>query len=203
MERGRFIVFEGIDGAGKTTHISLLAEYLRGQGRRVAVTAEPTDGETGKMLRRALSGAVPSTPCELAALFVLDRIRHNAAPDGIEALLASGVDVICDRYYYSTLAYQGSETDLSWVAEMNLSCPAIRRPDLCVFLDLTPEESLARIDARGEAHEIYETREKLSAVRSKFYQVFDLLSARDRIAIVSAAGSIPETQALIRHAVGG
>lgn len=201
MERGRFIVFEGIDGAGKTTHISLLAEYLRGQGRRVAVTAEPTDGETGKMLRRALSGAVPSTPCELAALFVLDRIRHNAAPDGIEALLASGVDVICDRYYYSTLAYQGSETDLSWVAEMNLSCPAIRRPDLCVFLDLTPEESLARIDARGEAHEIYETREKLSAVRSKFLQVFDLLNGRDRIAIVSAAGSIPETQALIRKII--
>ncbi|HBF14855.1 MAG TPA: dTMP kinase [Clostridiales bacterium] len=203
MERGRFIVFEGIDGAGKTTHIALLAEYLRGQGRRVAVTAEPTDGETGKMLRRALSGAIPSTPCELAALFVLDRIRHNTAPDGIEALLSAGVDVICDRYYYSTLAYQGSETDLSWVTEMNLACPAIRRPDLCVFLDLTPEESLVRIAARGEAREIYETREKLAAVRSKFLQVFDLLQARDRIAIVSAAGSIPETQALIREAIGG
>ena len=203
MERGRFIVFEGIDGAGKTTHIPLLAEYLRGKGRRVAVTAEPTDGETGKMLRRALSGAIPSTPCELAALFVLDRIRHNVAPGGIEALLAAGEDVICDRYYYSTLAYQGSETDLKWLAEMNLSCPAIRHPDLCIFLDLTPEESLARIAERGEEREIYETREKLAAVRSKFYQVFDLLQNRDRIAIVSASGSIPETQALIRETVGG
>lgn len=201
MERGRFIVFEGIDGAGKTTHISLLAEHLRGQGRQVAVTAEPTDGETGKMLRRALSGAVFSTPCELAALFVLDRIRHNTASDGIEALLSAGTDVICDRYYYSTLAYQGSETDLSWVADMNLSCPAIRRPDLCVFLDLTPEESLARIDARGEAHEIYETREKLSAVRAKFRQVFDLLRDRDRIVTVNASGTVSETQALIRRAV--
>ena len=203
MERGRFIVFEGIDGACKTTHIPLLAEYLRGQGRRVAVTAEPTDGETGKMLRRALSGAIPSTPCELAALFVLDRIRHNVAPGGIEALLAAGEDVICDRYYYSTLAYQGSETDLTWLAEMNLSCPAIRHPDLCIFLDLTPEESLARIAERGEEREIYETREKLAAVRSKFYQVFDLLQNRDRIAIVSASGSIPETQALIRKAIEG
>lgn len=203
MERGRFIVFEGIDGAGKTTHIPLLAEHLRGQGRRVAVTAEPTDGETGKMLRRALSGAIPSTPCELAALFVLDRIRHNVAPGGIEALLAAGEDVICDRYYYSTLAYQGSETDLKWLAEMNLSCPAIRHPDLCIFLDLTPEESLARIAERGEEREIYETREKLAAVRSKFYQVFDLLQNRDRIAIVSASGSIPETQVLIRKAIEG
>lgn len=202
MERGRFIVFEGIDGAGKTTHIALLAEHLRKTGRQVAVTAEPTDGETGKMLRRALSGAIPSTPCELAALFVLDRIRHNTEPgDGIEALLAAGIDVICDRYYYSTMAYQGSETDLSWVAEMNLGCPAIRRPDLCVFLDLTPEESLARIDARGEAHEIYETQEKLSAVRAKFRQVFEMLGERDRIVTVSAGGSIEQTQAAIRFAV--
>ena len=71
MEAGRFIVFEGIDGAGKTTHIALLADWLRAQGRRVVTTAEPTGGESGRMLRRALSGAVPSTPCELAALFVL------------------------------------------------------------------------------------------------------------------------------------
>ena len=203
MEAGRFIVFEGIDGAGKTTHIALLADWLRAQGRRVVTTAEPTGGESGRMLRRALSGAVPSTPCELAALFVLDRIRHNTDPaDGVEAHLSAGEDVICDRYYYSTLAYQGSETDPDWVARMNLDCPQICRPDLCIFLDLTPEESLARIEARGEAKEIYETREKLAAVRAKFMQTFDRLRERDRIVTVSAAGSIEETQAAIREAVG-
>ena len=204
MKTGRLIVFEGIDGAGKTTHIALLAEWLRAQGREVAVTAEPTGSETGKMLRQALSGAVPSTPCERAALFVLDRIRHNTDPvSGIGALLARGADVICDRYYYSTLAYQGSETDPEWVERMNLDCPEIRRPDLCIFLDLTPEESLARIEARGEAKEIYETREKLAAVRAKFYQVLERLGNRDRIVTVSAAGSIAETQAAIRAAVEG
>lgn len=203
MEAGRLIVFEGIDGAGKTTHIALLADWLRAQGRQVVTTAEPTGGESGKMLRRALSGAVPSTPCELAALFVLDRIRHNTDPaDGMEVHLSAGRDVICDRYYYSTLAYQGSETDPDWVARMNLDCPQIRRPDLCIFLDLTPEESLARIEARGEAKEIYETREKLAAVRAKFMQTFDRLRERDRIVTVSAAGSIEETQAAIREAVG-
>lgn len=203
MKTGRFIVFEGIDGAGKTTHIALLADWLRAQGRQVAVTAEPTDSETGRMLRRALSGAVPSSPCELAVLFVLDRIRHNTDPaSGIGALLAGGTDVICDRYYYSTLAYQGSETAPDWVARMNLDCPAIRHPDLCIFLDLTPEESLARIEARGEAKEIYETRERLAAVRSKFFEVFDRLSASDRVAIVSSAGDIDATQAKIRQALG-
>lgn len=202
METGRLIVFEGIDGAGKTTHIALLADWLREQGRRVVTTAEPTDRETGRMLRRALSGEVPSTPCELAALFVLDRIRHNTeAKTGIEALLADGNDVICDRYYYSTLAYQGSETDPDWVERMNLDCPQIRRPDVCVFLDLTPQESLARIEARGEAKEIYETEEKLAAVREKFYRVFERLGHRDRIVTVSAAGSIAQTQEAIRRAV--
>ena len=60
MEAGRLIVFEGIDGAGKTTHIALLADWLRAQGRQVVTTAEPTGGETGRMLRRALSGTVSS-----------------------------------------------------------------------------------------------------------------------------------------------
>lgn len=199
---GRFIVFEGIDGAGKTTQIALLAEWLRSQGRQVAVTAEPTDGEVGRLLRRALSGELPSGPCERAALFVLDRIRHNTDPNGgIEALLSVGMDVICDRYYYSTLAYQGSETDPEWVARMNLDCPAIRRPDLCVFLDLTPEESIKRIEARGEAREIYETRERLAAVREKFLQSFERLRETDRIVTVNASGSIDETQARIRAAV--
>lgn len=199
---GRFIVFEGIDGAGKTTQIALLAEWLRSQGRQVAVTAEPTDGEVGRLLRRALSGELPSSPCERAALFVLDRIRHNTDPNGgIEALLSVGTDVICDRYYYSTLAYQGSETDPEWTARMNLDCPAIRRPDLCVFLDLTPEESIKRIEARGEAREIYETRERLAAVREKFLQSFERLRETDRIVTVNASGSIDETQARIRAAV--
>lgn len=202
MKTGRFIVFEGIDGAGKTTHIALLAEWLRAQGRQVAVTAEPTDSATGRMLRQALSGAVPSTPCARAALFVLDRIRHNTDPgNGIAALLSGGTDVICDRYYYSTLAYQGSETDPEWVERMNLECPEIRRPDLCIFLDLTPEESLARIEARGEAKEIYETKEKLEAVRARFQEVWKRLEGHDRIVTVSAAGSIAETQAAIRAAV--
>ena len=107
MERGRFIVFEGIDGAGKSTQIQLLAERLRGQGRRVYCTAEPTESVSGGMLRDALGGVSKRTSCEMAAMFVLDRIFHNVNPvNGIEKMLADGVDVICDRYYYSSLAYQ-------------------------------------------------------------------------------------------------
>ena len=184
MRDGRFIVFEGIDGAGKTTQIGLLEQYLRGQGRQVWCTAEPTDSVTGGLLRDALSGAVPRTACEMAALFALDRIHHNVRPVcGIAAMLRGGRDVICDRYYYSSMAYQGSETDPDWVRRMNLDCPEIRRPDLCIFLDLTPEQSMERIRRGRATQEIYETQERLEAVRERFLQVITALRGRDRIDI--------------------
>ena len=191
--RGRFIVFEGIDGAGKTTQIELLERALRAEGRRVWRTAEPTESVSGGLLRDALGGVTKRTACEMAALFVLDRIFHNVNPvSGIERMLADGVDVICDRYYYSSLAYQGSEIDGDWVRDMNLNCPEIRRPDLCVFLDLTPEQSMQRIDCGRVTHEIYETEERLTRVRKRFFEVFDSLQDSDRICIVNAARSIEE-----------
>ncbi len=202
MRDGRFIVFEGIDGAGKTTQIGLLEQYLRGQGRQVWCTAEPTDSVTGGLLRDALSGAVPRTACEMAALFALDRIHHNVRPVcGIGAMLRGGRDVICDRYYYSSMAYQGSETDPDWVRRMNLDCPEIRRPDLCIFLDLTPEQSMERIRRGRVSQEIYETQERLETVRERFLQVITALRGRDRIEIVNAARPPEAVQADIRALV--
>ena len=201
-QRGRFIVFEGIDGAGKTTQIARLEAKLRAEGRRVMVTAEPTVSVTGGLLRDALGGISKRTAGEMAALFVLDRIFHNVNPvTGIEKMLADGVDVICDRYYYSSLAYQGSETDFDWVANMNLNCPEIRRPDCCIFLDLTPEQSLARINADRVSREIYEEESRLQAVRDKFYHVFDLLRERDVICVIDASGSVDEVAARVVSAV--
>ena len=193
QKRGRFIVFEGIDGAGKTTQIELLTKKLTEDGRRVYRTAEPTESVSGGLLRDALSGVSKRTPCEMAALFVLDRIFHNTNPvNGIEKMLSDGVDVICDRYYYSSLAYQGSETDAKWVQDMNLSCPEIRRPDVCIFLDLTPEQSMERIGKGRVTVEIYENVDRLSRVRERFYGVFEALGDTERICVVNAARSIDE-----------
>lgn len=191
--RGRFIVFEGIDGAGKTTQIELLTKRLQGAGHRVYRTAEPTESVSGGLLRDALSGVSKRTACEMAAMFVLDRIFHNTNPvNGIEKMLSDGVDVICDRYYYSSLAYQGSETDAEWVREMNLNCPEIRRPDLCIFLDLTPEQSMERIGKGRVTTEIYENTERLERVRRQFYSVFETLKDSDRICVVNAARTVEE-----------
>ena len=201
-KRGLFIVFEGIDGAGKTTHINNLKEYLESKGRKVYITAEPTGLPVGKDIRRALSGEIRKTECEMAAMFVLDRIMHNVdAECGIERMLSDGYDVLCDRYYYSSLAYQGSATDFEWVKTMNLSCPEIRTPDACVFLDLTPQESLARIARDRDKVEIYETEEKLTAVRNKFYKVFEELVGRERIFIISSAGEKESVAKEIRERI--
>ena len=201
--RGRFIVFEGLDGAGKTTQIELLANRLRGAGRRVYCTAEPTESVSGGLLRDALGGISKRTAGEMAAMFVLDRIFHNVNPvNGIQKMLADGFDVICDRYYYSSMAYQGSETDPEWVRHMNLDCPEILRPDVCIFLDLTPEQSMARINRGRATQEIYENEEKLTAVRNQFYRVFEELCARDNVRVVNAYRSIEEIHEEIVGLIG-
>ena len=189
---GKFIVFEGIDGAGKSTQVALLKEKLEAMGRRVALTAEPTELESGKALRRALSGKEKKTECEMAAMFVLDRIAHNTAENGIAALTDAGYDLISDRYYYSTLAYQGQTTSYAWVRAMNTLCPEIKRPDICIYLDLLPKQSLARIKGRGEAVEIYENEERLTGVRNAFLSVIDDLRADGEKIFIINADRAPE-----------
>lgn len=203
----RFIVFEGLDGAGKTTQIKLLAAALEAKGHKVKLTAEPTEYESGRALREALSGRVKKTPCEMAVMFTADRIAHNKNEEnGIDRLLRDGYTVISDRYYYSSLAYQGSITDPDWVAHLNLDCPEIRKPDLCIFLDLSPEESMTRITANRAAGEmeIYETLDQLTRIRETFLAVFDRLTKdgvrRENIRFVDASGTIEEVASLVLKA---
>ena len=194
--RGRFIVFEGIDGSGKTTQARLLADKLKAEGREVFLTAEPTAYPSGIALREALGGKVKKTECQMAVMFVEDRIVHNVHPEtGIRALLERGVDVICDRYYYSTLAYQGETTDYAWVKSMNLLCPEISRPDVCIYVDLLPEQSLERISKGRDSVEIYENIETLTAVREKFLFVVKDLSTTDNVKIIDGYRSVEAVSA--------
>ncbi len=203
-QRGRFIVFEGLDGAGKSTQIEWLARRLREKGRRVYCTTEPTESVTGGLLRDALGGVSHRTAAEMAALFVLDRTFHNSNPvNGIQKMLNDGYDVICDRYYYSSMAYQGSETDPDWVRDMNLNCPEIMRPDICIFLDLTPQQSMARITGGRATKEIYENEERLTLVRDRFYAVFEELKGRENIHVVDAFRTIEEIHEEIAGLIEG
>ena len=190
--KGRFIVFEGIDGAGKSTQIEKLRQKLVGEGRKVFITAEPTQSVTGGILRDALSGNYKRSATELAAMFLSDRVFHNVNESvGINQALQKGFDVISDRYYYSSFAYQGLDSDIDWVIDMNLNCPDIRKPDLCIFLDLDAEKSKARIDTNRATVEIFEKEEILNKIRNKFCDVIKRLP-NENIAIVDAGGSVDE-----------
>ena len=202
MNQGKFIVFEGIDGSGKTTQARMLAEYLEKNGRKPSLTAEPTTLPTGLALREALGGKIKRTECQMAVMFVDDRIAHNVHPtEGIAALLDSGVDVISDRYYYSTLAYQGQSTDYEWVKGMNINCPEIKKPDLCIYIDLLPEQSLERISKGRDSVEIYENLDTLTKVREKFLSVISDLKDTENIHIIDGYRPLEEIFADIRREV--
>lgn len=189
--RGKFIVFEGLDGSGKGTQISLLSKFLNEKGISIYETAEPTQSATGGLIRDTLAGYQKRTAYELAALFLTDRIFHNTSANGIKHLLDSGVTVICDRYYYSSFAYQGIDTDLKWVMDMNLNCPEILKPDLCIFLDVPTEQCGERMGSR-QNREIFENVDTLNKIRKKFFEVFDLLENSENISIINASRSIDD-----------
>jgi dTMP kinase len=181
----------------------MLAAALRERGIDCFVTAEPTTLPSGKLLRRALSGQIPATPMEMAEMFARDRVNHNLDEnEGIEKKLSQGTTVITDRYYYSSLAYQGAELGYDIVAGLNIDREGIRRPDICVFLDLSPEKSLARIGGRGESVEIYENFEYLTKTRKMFFDVFDRLRERgESIVVIDASGTVEEVADAVLSAV--
>jgi dTMP kinase len=156
--RGRFLVLEGLDGAGTTTQARLLAEGLRLSGRAVHLTAEPSRGPVGALVRQVLArrvagpGGEAFDPEALALLFAADRLDHYRAE--VAPRLAEGRDVISDRYTLSSLAYQSLTTgDAGWVEAVNSRAPA---PDLTIFLRVRPAVAWGRRFAESGSRELYE-----------------------------------------------
>lgn len=187
-DRPLFIVFEGLDGSGKSTQINMLKEKLKLMGRKVSVTAEPTNSATGGLIRDTLSNNYKREASELASLFLTDRISHNVNPVwGIKKFMSEGMDVISDRYYYSSFAYQSLGTDMEWIIDMNLNCPQVLKPDLCIFLDVDPKRCKHRIDSERTHVEIFENDENtMVEIRSRFFKVFRRLNEIENIEIVDA-----------------
>lgn len=201
---GKFIVIEGLDGSGKTTQTGILINKLREKGIKAVNQAEPTSGEYGKMCRDVLGGRKQCAKSQLALLFTLDRIDHNLnKEDGINYHLENGETVISDRYYYSTLAYQGIDVGASWLKSLNLDCRDIRKPDLCIFLDLTPQKSMERINAGRSAEEIeiYENIKALELIRERFRSIIEDLGESENIKVIDAGGSVEEVSREIENAV--
>lgn len=183
MEKGKFIVFEGTDGSGKSTHARILTEKLMAGGVDTFVTFEPTSFETGKLIRRYLSGEIMGDERTIAALFMADRLEHLYNPEGILAQLQKGITVITDRYYLSSLAYNCQSEGLDWVLSINQRARETLKPDLTIFLD-APVDRTEKRTANRVAKEIYEKNEVQHIVRDRYYAAFELLPD-EKIVVIS------------------
>lgn len=167
---GAFIVFEGIDGAGKTTVSGRVAKMLLAEGFSPLQTAEPTSSGIGRLIR---GGGDDMSQRTEAYLFCADRSDHT---ERISRWVGDGMVVICDRYFASTVAYQsarlrGDSADTDWL--IGLSRPFVDAPDVTVLFDLDPEVSLERARARGEPLSKFENLGYLKEVRARYLELAD------------------------------
>ena len=191
MNSGRLIVFEGVDGSGKSTQVRLLAEALRESHIAHVVTKEPTDGVWGRKIRAMARSGELVAPEEELRWFLEDRREHVAEVlrPGIEA----GQIVLSDRYTLSTVAYQGARglDPQQLLAQAEAEFPL---PDLALIFELDPDAGLARVRARGDAAEpAFEEAAFLARVAA----VFRALD-RPYLARIDASGPIESVARRVR-----
>lgn len=191
--RGRFIVLEGIDASGKSTQASKLARWLEGLGHSVHLTAEPSTGPVGALIRQAFSGRIPLDDRVIAALFIADRLDHlTNQRDGILSLLDQGIDVVSDRYYLSSLAYHSGDTSMDWVLKANSVSTDLLKPDVTVYLDLDPAEAFKRLQERREKADKFEVLERLETAHAAYADGISRISGDETVIRVSAIGEPQE-----------
>jgi dTMP kinase len=186
--RGFLVVIDGIDGAGKTTQVEALRHSLAAVGEVPVTSKEPTDGPWGQKIRESALNGRMTLDEELAA-FVEDRNEHVNGK--VHPALAAGRIVILDRYYYSTIAYQGCRgADVKKIEhDMESRFPV---PDLTIILDVEPSVSLCRIRSRNDIPNQFEELEGLAKARLIFNEL-----RGDHVHIIDGSMSIPAVRTAI------
>ncbi|MBA3392550.1 MAG: dTMP kinase [Deltaproteobacteria bacterium] len=199
----RLIVLEGLDGAGTTTQARRLVEHVRASGGKAHGTREPSDGPIGKLIREMLTGGhvIPGQQiCQgtFGLLFAADRLDHLQRE--VEPQLAGGVLVVSDRWYHSSLAYQGTGADRDWIAMLN---GRARKPDLTIFLEVRPEVAAARRVAAGRVQELFEDVRMQEEVAAGYEAtIAELTAAGERIETIDGEATPDAVFAAITKLVG-
>jgi dTMP kinase len=179
---GKWVVFEGLDGAGTTTQADLLARRLKREvsyPEEVLQSAEPTSGSIGLTLRSVLRGEIRLDKTAMALAFAADRSDHLCRSDGILARRERGHWIVLDRYLYSTLAYQDcSERD--WLLQVNARFP---RPDFLVFLDTPVDVCLRRMEQRNGGKDLFEKEESLRRIEESYRWVLEVEAERTKLLV--------------------
>ena len=164
--KGKFIVFEGLDGSGSTTQSQKLHHFLRTQGKRSHLTKEPTNYLIGGLIRSWLSGDWSSSPVCLQLLFTADRAHHLEKE--IIPLLEKGTHVVSDRYFLSTMAFGALDIpDKNWLRDINKH---FIQPDLTILLKVSPQTCIKRISENRSHFELFEKEKELGGVWKNYKQ---------------------------------
>jgi dTMP kinase len=197
-----FVVFEGGDGSGTTTQLSLLEGRFREMGAGGPVfhpTFEPTAGPVGALIRSVLKKEIILHPGTMARLFTADRAEHLYAPGGVVERCGRGELVVSDRYTLSSLAYQGLECGDALPQALNAPFPA---PELLIFFDVDPEIARNRLKNRPVL-ELYEYLEFQQKVREKYRSLLDgCQKAGIRVEIIDASQSPKAAAESVWSAIG-
>ena len=195
-----FITFEGIEGSGKSTQCKLLKEYLESRGKKVSVTREPGWGAMGKLIRHLIleEKDINIHPLTELYLFCADRVQH--VQDYILPRLENGEIVICDRYFDSTIVYQGygRQLDLYTVKKLAEASTLKLFPDITFLLNLPVREGLTRLDQRDE------TTNRLDEEPLEFHEMIrqgyisEATLNTNRIKIINASHEADDVQKQIR-----
>jgi dTMP kinase len=189
--RGKFITIEGPDGAGKTTQVKKIYEYLTSRGRKVLVTREPGGTALGEKLREVLLSPAGESPVPEAEALIYAASRAQLIKNVISPALLRGTYVLCDRFVDSSLAYQGWARGLGIEEILGINRWFIGElwPDLTILLDIDPEVSLKRLERARDRLE-KETLEFHKRVREGFLKVREIFP--ERIVAVDASRSPEE-----------
>lgn len=205
--RGKLIVIEGLDGAGTTTQIRKLENWLLGEKNiNLHSTREPSHGPVGAMIRAILTKRLSADPLTIAGLYATDRNDHIFRKDGLNDQLAQGKWVLMDRYYLSSFAYQASsmnEQQLEWLKTIHRYCPA---PDLTLFVDVPVDVCLSRImNNRHAEFELFDTHEFLMKTSQQYEKAMAYFTSKGET-FVKVDGTLPInivfqqlTDAICRH----
>ena len=190
--KGLFITFEGIDGCGKSTQTGLCKTWLEEQGRQVLLVREPGGTKIGEKIRSLLLDKENGAMAPMTELFLFEAARAQIVEETIKPALSEGKVVICDRFFDSSVAYQGCARGLGaeMVSRLNMDATGGLAPDITFFLDISVEEAIKRRNARGEAKDRIESAG--DSFQEKVREGFILAASNDKRIVTVDAKSSPE-----------
>ncbi len=192
IKKGKFIVFEGLDGSGQSTQTDNLVSFLKKKKIKTHITKEPTNNLIGGLIRGQLQGDWKSSPECLQLLFAADRAHHLEKE--VIPYLEKGITVVCDRYFFSSIAFGSLEVnDWNWLKGIN---KRFILPDIVFYLKTSPKICIKRISENRFSFELFEKEKKLEIIKKSYQR---LVKEYDFFKVINGEKSIEEVSEEIKN----